>query len=80
MSFAQETTYVPDKQHNLACTFAKLMFVGKTNAAIQLLSREGNGGILHPSDSVDCGNQETRTGLDILKSKHRCANQLILRL
>ena len=35
-----------DNSNNLARTFSKLMFQGKTNAALRLLSQQGKGGLL----------------------------------
>ena len=38
---------------NLARSFSNLMFVGKCKAALDLLSREEKGGILHLDDPVN---------------------------
>ena len=46
------------------------MFQDKTSAALQLLCRRGNGGVLHVHDPVDGSDPGLRTVLDILKSKH----------
>ena len=46
------------------------MFQGKTSAALQLLTRSGNDGVLHVDDPVDQSNPESQSVLDILKSKH----------
>ena len=54
---------------NVARTFANLMFSGKTHAALQLLSKNGRGGILHLDESVD-NNGSLQSVKDILKSKH----------
>ena len=55
----------------LVRTFTKLMFEGKTNAALQLLSQRGNGGVLHVNDPIDHDDADSHTVLDILKScKH----------
>ena len=59
-----------DNSDNLACTFSKLMFQGKTNAAMQLLSQQGKGGVLSVEDMVDSGDNTMKPDLDILKSKH----------
>ena len=40
-------------QKHLSCSFANLMFEGKTKAAICLLTEEAKGGLLHLSDHVD---------------------------
>ena len=45
------------------------MFQGKINAALQLLSQQGKGGVLCADEMVDLGDGET-TVLDILHSKH----------
>ena len=55
---------------NLARTFLNLMFQGKTSAALQLLTQNGNGGVLHVNDPVHQSDSESQTVLDILKSKH----------
>ena len=55
---------------NLARTFLNLMFQGKTSAALQLLTQNGNGGVLHVDDPVHRSDSESQTVLDILKSKH----------
>ena len=46
------------------------MFEGKTNAALQLLSQRGNGGVLHVNDPINHDDADSQTVLDILKSKH----------
>ena len=53
----------------MARTFSKLMFQGKINAALQLLSQQGKGGVLCADEMVDLGDGE-KTVLDILHSKH----------
>ena len=55
-----------DSQKRLACSFANLMFEGKTKAAIHLLTDEAKGGVLHLSDHVDTN----RTVRDVLIDKH----------
>ena len=57
-------------QGNLARSFAKLLFQGKTNAALQLLSEQGKGGVLRVDDLVDLGDHVQKPVLDILRSKH----------
>ncbi len=46
------------------------MFQGKTNAALQLLSQQGTGGILRVDDMVDLGDNTQKPVLDILREKH----------
>jgi hypothetical protein len=57
--------------------FAKLMFQGKINAALQLLSVQGKGGILRSDDMVDIGYHIQKSVLDILKSKHPHAQPVL---
>lgn len=54
----------------LARSFAKLMLQGKINAALQLLSEQGRGGVLRADDVIDVGDHGQKTVLDVLKSKH----------
>ena len=54
-----------DNSDNLARNFSKLMFQGKTNAAMQLLSQQGKGGILNVEDMVDSGDNTMKPVLDI---------------
>ena len=51
-------------------SFANLMFVGKTKAALDLLSQAQKGGVLHLNDPSDPNNPDSPTVGDILKSKH----------
>ena len=62
---------------NLARSFAKLMFRGKTNAALQLLSEQGKGGILRVDDLIDQGDHVQKSVLDILRSKHPPAQPVL---
>ena len=55
---------------SLALTFSNLMFQGKTSAALQLLTQNGNSGVLPVNDPVHQSDSESQTVLDILKSKH----------
>ena len=41
-------------------SFAKLMFQGKTHAALRLLTDKGKGGVLHLQDTINNGNSEQR--------------------
>ena len=59
-----------DTVRNLACSFSKLMFQGKVNAAIQLLDKHGRGGVLHVDYNIDLGDQGVKSVLNILRSKH----------
>ena len=49
----------------LARSFSKLMFQGKINTALQLLSDRGKGGVLSVDDTIDLG--------DNTKLKYPCA-------
>ena len=49
------------------------MFQGKTNEALELLSKQGRGGILCADDLVELANSSGKTVLDILRSKHPTA-------
>ena len=51
-------------------TFAKMMFQGKTQAALQLLTDQGKGGLLHLDDPVT----PSSTVKDVLLSKHPPSN------
>ena len=56
----------PSEDHtHLARSFARLMFQGKTKAALRLLTGQGKGGVLHVDDTVD--QKKVR---DILTDKH----------
>lgn len=55
---------------NLSRTFSNLMFQGKTSAALQLLTQNGNSGVLHVDDPADRSDPESRSVLDVLKFKH----------
>ena len=46
------------------------MFVGKTKAALQLLTDHGKGGVLHGDDSIPSSDGESLSVLDVLESKH----------
>ena len=60
----------PSNESNLARTFSRLMFQGKTNAALQLLSQHGKGGILRAEEMINAGDGSQKRVLDILRSKH----------
>ena len=57
-------------ERELARSFAKLMFQGKTQAALQLLTNKRKGNILHLHDTIHNGDSVPTTVKDILKSKH----------
>ena len=57
-------------KQQLTRSFAKLMFQGKTHAALQLLTDMGKGGILHLHDTINNGDSEQITVKDVLKSEH----------
>ena len=58
-----------------ARVFAKLMFEGKTKAALQLLDGRGQGGVLSLDDEINA-DSTTRSVREILKSKHPSAQPL----
>ena len=60
-------------KESLARSFSKLMFKGKVSAALNLLAKKGNGGILHTSDQADKGDPSSPTVLDVLRSKYPTA-------
>ena len=59
--------FVNDEQ--LARSFANLMFQGKTNAALRLLTDQGRGGVLHLDDHLDTSNGQRRVK-GVLLDKH----------
>ncbi len=52
-------------QEHLARSFAKLMFQGKTKAALLLLTTQTKGGVLHLDDTIDTADLEQRKVRDI---------------
>ena len=60
--------FSPSRKENgkLPRLFAKLMFQRKINAAFQLLSKQGKGGVLRVDDTVDLGDHVQKSVLDIL--------------
>ena len=56
--------------NNLARNFANLMFMGKCKAALDLLSKEEKGGILHLDDPADPNSPNSPTVRDVLVDKH----------
>ena len=55
---------------NLARSFSKLMFQGKTKSALQLLSERGKGRVLHINDSIEGTGDVPTSVVDVLKHKH----------
>ncbi len=55
---------------SLASSFANLMFKGKCKAALDLLSNEEKGGILHLKDPADSNDPTSPTVKECLMSKH----------
>ena len=60
----------PMATQNLSRSFANLMFAGKTKAALDLLSRAENGGILHLHDPSDPSDPNSPSVRDTLINKH----------
>ena len=60
----------PTSSSTLARTFTKLMWQGRTTAAVRLLTGSDSGRVLQVNDSVISGQADTSTVLDVLKSKH----------
>ena len=65
------------EKEGTACSFANLMFKGKTEAALKLLSQKGRGRVLQATQLVDITNPNSPTVLDPLKSKHPPAQPAI---
>ena len=59
-----------DAEEHLTRTFSNLMFVGKTKAALQLLTDHGKSGVLHADDSIPSSDGESLSVLGVLESKH----------
>ena len=59
-------TYSDKSEQQLSRSFANMMFQGKIQAALQLLSNKGKGSVLHLNDVYD----DSTTVKDILKKKH----------
>ena len=57
-------------ESNLARSFANLMFNGKTHAALDLLSNNGKGGMLHIDHVLESGADAGLSVKDVLKAKH----------
>ena len=65
------------EEEGIARSFANLMFKGKTEAALKLLSQKGRGRVLQATQLVDITNPSSLTVLDSLKSKHPPAQPAI---
>ena len=65
------------EKEGTARSFANLMFKGKTEAALKLLSQKGRGRVLQATQLVDITNPNSPTVLDSLKSKHPPAQPAI---
>lgn len=57
-------------EEQLPRSFSKLMFQGKTHAALQLLADKGKGNVLHLKDAINSKDPKAFTVKDDLKSKH----------
>ena len=63
-----------DPDGRLAYSFTKLMFNGKTKHALDILSGQGKGRLLHLSEVTDA--KESTTVRDVLESNHPSAGPL----
>ena len=59
-----------DAEDHLARSFSNLMFEGKTNAALQLLTNRSKGGVLHLDSTIPSNSGGSTTVVEALKSKH----------
>ena len=66
----QKNNSIHHDEKNLVHNFTKLMFQGKTSAALDLLTRRGKGGVLHATKVMNDRDSHPQTVLDILQSKH----------
>ena len=55
---------------NLARNFSNLIFAGKLKAALDLLTNDNTGGLLHLDQHIDANDSNSSTVKDILISKH----------
>ena len=62
------------QEEHLSCSFANLMFLGKTQEALDLLSQETRGELLHLSDLVNPSDPSSQTVKEALKEKHPTAH------
>ena len=58
------------EEEHLSRSFATLMFQGKTQAALQLLSNKGKGGLLRLGNTTDADDPYSLTVKEVLKEKH----------
>ena len=63
-------TRTSQSDSNLARTFANLMFQGKTHAALDLLTNNGKGGVLHTDHVLESGSDAGLAVKNVLKAKH----------
>ena len=68
----------PGADSNPARTFSNLMFKGKCQAALRLLSDSGKGDVLHLNDPVDPNDPLSPSVREALLHKHPQPNKLIL--
>jgi len=54
----------------MARTFSKLMFQGKINAALQLLSQQGKGRVLCADKMIDLGDGEKLSWISYIQNTH----------
>ena len=59
-----------ENESRLTCTFANLMFRGKTHAALDLLANSGKGGVLHLDQPANADNPDSVSVREVLVSKH----------
>ena len=64
------------QEKQLSCSFFNLMFQGKTQKALDLLSHEARGDLLHLSDLVNHNDLTSQTVKDVLKDKHPMAHAI----
>ena len=60
----------PRTDQQLARSFANLMFVGNTKAALRLITDQSNGDVLRLEDLINTNNSTPQKVRDILESKH----------
>ena len=63
-------TQTNQSHSSLAHSFANLMFQGKTNAALDLLTNNGKVGVLHIDHVLESGSDAGMPVKDVLKAKH----------
>lgn len=60
----------PKTKDSLSRSFSNLMFAGKTKAALDLLTRNDGGGVLHLADPSNPSTPDSATVREVLDSKH----------